>query len=110
MIASQGILTSRGGLVSHAAVVSRGWGKPAVVGAESVRISGQSFTAGGVTVREGDMISIDGTTGRVVLGEAEMSAAQTLPEFEVILGWADKIRKGHLAVRANADTGQDSAK
>ncbi len=109
MIAAQGILTARGGLVSHAAVVARGWGKPAVVGAESVKISGQSFTAGGVTVREGDMISIDGTTGRVVLGEAEMSAAETLPEFEVILGWADKIRKGHLAVRANADNGPDSA-
>src|ERR1700722_12435018 len=109
MIAAQGILTARGGLVSHAAVVARGWGKPAVVGAESVKISGQSFTAGGVTVHEGDMISIDGTTGRVVLGEAEMTAAETLPEFEMILGWADKIRKGHLAVRANADNGPDSA-
>ena len=109
MIAAQGILTARGGLVSHAAVVARGWGKPAVVGAESVRISGASFTTGDVTVREGDMISIDGSTGRVVLGEAELGAAEAPPEFDVILGWADKIRKGHLAVRANADTGADAA-
>ncbi|MDQ1395445.1 MAG: pyruvate, orthophosphate dikinase, partial [Acidimicrobiaceae bacterium] len=65
MIVAEGILTSRGGLVSHAAVVARGWGKPAVVGAESVRIAGKSFTAGGVTVNEGETISIDGTTGEV---------------------------------------------
>src|SRR6202035_5533709 len=75
MLAAEGILTARGGLVSHAAVVARGWGKPAVVGAEKVRISGASFTAGEVTVREGDMISLDGSTGRVVLGEAELGAA-----------------------------------
>ncbi len=109
MIAAQGILTARGGLVSHAAVVARGWGKPAVVGAESIRISGTSFTAGEVTVNEGDMICIDGSTGRVVLGEAELGAAEAPPEFAVILGWADKVRKGHLAVRANADNGPDAA-
>jgi pyruvate, orthophosphate dikinase len=109
MIAAQGILTARGGLVSHAAVVARGWGKPAVVGAESVRISGASFTAGDVTIREGDTISIDGTTGRVILGEAELGAADAPPEFDVILRWADKIRKGRLAVRANADNGPDAA-
>ncbi len=109
MIAAQGILTARGGLVSHAAVVARGWGKPAVVGAESVRISGDRFTAGDVTVHEGDMISVDGSTGRVVLGEAELGAAEAPPEFDVILRWADKIRKGRLAVRANADNGPDSA-
>jgi pyruvate,orthophosphate dikinase len=108
MIAAQGILTARGGLVSHAAVVARGWGKPAVVGAESVRISGDRFTAGDVTVHEGDMISVDGSTGRVVLGEAELGAAEAPPEFDVILRWADKIRKGRLAVRANADNGPDS--
>jgi pyruvate,orthophosphate dikinase len=109
MIAAQGILTARGGLVSHAAVVARGWGKPAVVGAESVRISGESFTAGGVTVREGDMISIDGTTGQVVLGEAELTLGEAPAEFDVLLSWADKVRKGHLAVRANADNGPDAA-
>jgi pyruvate, orthophosphate dikinase len=109
MIAAQGILTSRGGLVSHAAVVARGWGKPAVVGAESVQISGNSFTAGAVTVSEGDMISIDGSTGQVVLGEAELTTADVPEEFRTLLGWADKIRKGKLAVRANADNGPDSA-
>ena len=115
MQASQGILTSRGGLVSHAAVVARGWGIPAVVGADGVEISGRSFTAGGVTVNEGDMISIDGTTGEVVLGEVELSAGEAPPELETLLGWADSIRHGknrrrfRLSVRANADTGADAA-
>ena len=99
MIASEGILTSRGGLVSHAAVVARGWGKPAVVGAESVRIQGRRFVAGDVTVQEGDVISIDGTTGEVVLGEVSLTAAEPPKEFEVVLGWADDIRRGRLAVR-----------
>jgi pyruvate,orthophosphate dikinase len=110
MQASQGILTARGGLVSHAAVVARGWGIPAVVGADSVRISGRSFTANGTTVNEGDWISIDGTSGRVVLGEVELSSAEPPKEFDVILTWADRIRKGKLGVRANADTGEDAAK
>jgi pyruvate, orthophosphate dikinase len=109
MICSQGVLTSRGGLVSHAAVVARGWGKPAVVGAESVRINGPSFTAGGVTVNQGDVISLDGTTGRVVLGAVELSNASPPPEFQTILKWADVVRKGKLAVRANADNGPDAA-
>ena len=109
MIAAQGILTARGGLVSHAAVVARGWGKPAVVGAEMVRISGNSFNAGGVTVSEGDYISIDGSTGRVVLGQAELIEGSVSEEFGILLGWADRVRKGRLAVRANADTGPDAA-
>ncbi len=109
MIASAGILTSRGGLVSHAAVVARGWGKPAVVGAESISIDGKSFTAGGVTVREGDAISVDGTTGRVMLGEVAVTLAEPPPEFTTLLTWADEIRAGKLAVRANADTGPDAA-
>src|SRR5207253_2049830 len=65
MQVSEGILTARGGLVSHAAVVARGWGKPAVVGAEKIRIAGSSFTVDGVTVREGDVVSINGTTGEL---------------------------------------------
>jgi len=109
MIVAEGILTSRGGLVSHAAVVARGWGKPAVVGADSVHISGSSFTAGGITVKQGDVISINGTTGEVVLGAVGLSAAKPPKEFDVILGWADAVRKGKLAVRANADTGPDAA-
>src|SRR4051794_15746848 len=108
MIVAEGILTSRGGLVSHAAVVARGWGKPAVVGAESLRITDRSFTVGGVTVNEGDTISIDGTSGEVVLGEQQLSAAEPPPEFNVILKWADEVRKGKLGVRANADNGPDA--
>jgi pyruvate, orthophosphate dikinase len=110
MIVAEGILTARGGLVSHAAVVARGWGKPAVVGAEGVRISGNSFTAKGATVNEGDVISLDGTTGRVVLGPVELSTATPTAEFAQVLSWADDIRAGKLAVRANADTGPDAAK
>ena len=109
MIVAEGILTARGGLVSHAAVVARGWGKPAVVGAEQVRIKGTSFTVGDVTVNEGDVISLDGTTGSVVIGEQALSSAAPPAEFEQILKWADKIRKGRLAVRANADNGPDAA-
>ncbi|MGH9247037.1 MAG: pyruvate, phosphate dikinase [Acidimicrobiales bacterium] len=109
MQASQGVLTSRGGLVSHAAVVARGWGIPAVVGAETIKIWGRAFTANGVTVHQGDALSIDGSTGRVVLGEAELTTADRPAEFDTILKWADAIRKGKLAVRANADTGADAA-
>jgi pyruvate,orthophosphate dikinase len=108
MMVSQGILTVRGGLVSHAAVVARGWGTPAVVGAESVRIEGKHFTAGTTVVREGDVISLDGTSGEVVLGEVKLSASKPPKEFDIILQWADQIRKGKMAVRANADTGEDA--
>src|SRR5438132_8457499 len=76
MIVAEGILTARGGLVSHAAVVARGWGKPAVVGAESIRIDGKRFSVGGVTVEEAMIVSIDGTTGEVVLGEVALSTAE----------------------------------
>jgi pyruvate, orthophosphate dikinase len=115
MQASEGILTARGGLVSHAAVVARGWGIPAVVGADALRIKGASFTVGDVTVSEGDIISLDGTTGKVVLGEVGLSASEAPPELDVILGWADTVRRGRnpararLNVRANADTGADAA-
>ncbi len=109
MMVSQGILTARGGLVSHAAVVARGWGTPAVVGAEEIKIGKGQFTVGDVTVKEGDVISIDGTSGEVVLGAMELENAKPPAEFETILGWADKVRKGKLAVRANADTGEDAA-
>jgi pyruvate, orthophosphate dikinase len=110
MMVSQGILTARGGLVSHAAVVARGWGTPAVVGAESIKIDGKKFSVGDIVVREGDVISLDGTTGEVILGEMKLEAAHPPAEFAVILKWADVVRKGHLAVRANADTGEDADK
>jgi pyruvate,orthophosphate dikinase len=109
MMVAQGILTARGGLVSHAAVVARGWGTPAVVGADAIKINGAQFTAGDVVVREGDIISLDGSTGHVVLGAVTLSAAEPPAEFHTILTWADQIRKGHLAVRANADNGPDAA-
>jgi pyruvate, orthophosphate dikinase len=94
MIAAEGILTSRGGLVSHAAVVARGMGKPAICGAEEIRIDlkGKQFKAGDVVVKEGDVISISGTTG----------------QFATILGFADQFRR--LRVRTNADTPEDSAR
>jgi pyruvate,orthophosphate dikinase len=108
MMVSQGILTARGGLVSHAAVVARGWGTPAVVGAEAIKIEGKQFSVGETVVREGDVISIDGSSGDIILGEMRLASAQPPPEFDIILGWADKIRTGKLAVRANADTGGDA--
>ncbi|HEY5097779.1 MAG TPA: pyruvate, phosphate dikinase, partial [Acidimicrobiales bacterium] len=109
MLAAEGILTARGGLVSHAAVVARGWGKPAVVGAEALRISGSSFAVGDTVVAEGEWISVDGTNGTVMLGQVPVTQGETPPEFETVLGWADQVRAGHLGVRANADTGPDAA-
>jgi pyruvate,orthophosphate dikinase len=109
MLASQGIVTSRGGLVSHAAVVARGWGKPAVVGAEAVKIAGDRFQVGDTVVQQGDWLSIDGTTGEIIVGQLELTTGEPPKEFVQLLKWADKIRKGKLAVRANADTGEDAA-
>lgn len=110
MMVAKGILTARGGLVSHAAVVARGWGTPAVVGADAVHIAGSQFTVGNTIVKEGDVISLDGTTGEVILGAMEFAAAEPPREFHTILKWADEIRKGKLKVRANADTGEDAIK
>jgi pyruvate,orthophosphate dikinase len=115
MAVAEGILTAKGGLVSHAAVVARGWGKPAVVGAEQVKISGKQFAVGTTVVKEGEVISLDGTTGQVVVGAVDLTVGTTPPEFDVILGWADEIRKGGkgvrgLKVRANADNGPDAAR
>jgi pyruvate,orthophosphate dikinase len=111
MAVAEGILTSRGGLVSHAAVVARGWGKPAVCGAESLSISASALTtADGTVVSEGDVISIDGSSGRIYAGEVQLAEGSLPTEFEVILGWADHIRKGRLGVRANADTGEDASR
>jgi pyruvate,orthophosphate dikinase len=86
-----------------------------VVGADALRIKGTSFTAGDVTVEQGDVLSLDGTTGQVVLGEVELSASEAPAELDTVLGWADTIRRGRnpararLFVRANADTGADAA-
>jgi pyruvate,orthophosphate dikinase len=109
MLAAAGILTSRGGLVSHAAVVARGWGKPAIVGADAVKVVGRELRVGDTVVRHGDVISIDGSSGHVVLGAAPLRLPEPTPDFDTILSWADTLRRGHLAVRANADNGPDAA-
>ena len=110
MLVAQGVLTVHGGMTSHAAVVARGMGKPCVAGAEGVTIDETARTAqiGGTTVREGDVISLDGGTGRVFLGAIELVPPQINEDFETVLGWADQLRR--LKVRANADTPEDAAK
>ena len=108
MMVSRGILTVRGGLVSHAAVVARGWGKPAVVGAESIRIDDISFSVNGAVVNRGDVISLDGSTGEIILGAMPLAEPSPPDEFFTILKWADDIRRGKLGVRANADTAEDA--
>ncbi len=109
MQAAEGVLTARGGLVSHAAVVARGWGKPAVVGAEAVQVAADHVTVGDRRIEVGDVISIDGTSGEVILGEVALAEASVPDELDVLLTWADEIRGSTLAVRANADNGQDAA-
>ena len=108
MDAAVGILTARGGMTSHAAVVARGMGTPCVAGCESIKVDekGGKFTAGGVTVREGDTITIDGSTGEVMLGAMPTIEAKLTGEFGTLMGWADKIRT--LKVRANADIPRDA--
>ncbi|WP_298211777.1 pyruvate, phosphate dikinase [Ferrimicrobium sp.] len=108
MLASNGILTSRGGLVSHAAVVARGWGKPAVVGADELVFENGFAKIGDVELHEGDEISIDGSTGTVTLGRLPLEAAEPPQELELLLQWADEISSGHMSVRANADSGPDA--
>ena len=110
MMVAKGILTARGGLVSHAAVVARGWGTPAVVGADAVKISGKSFSVGDTTVKQGDWISLDGTTGEVMLGQLALAGSKPPKEFDIILKWSDEVRKGKMDVRANADTDEDAKK
>ncbi|GAA4944650.1 pyruvate, phosphate dikinase [Actinoplanes utahensis] len=125
MIAANGILTSRGGKTSHAAVVARGMGKTCVCGADDVAVSQDSFAVGEAVVREGDVISIDGTTGRVYLGEVPVRPSEVVQYFEGdldpahandplvaavhrLITHADEKRR--LTVRTNADTGADAAR
>ena len=110
MSIAEGILTSKGGLASHAAVVARGWGTPAVCGASDIEIGDDRFVVGDVVVVEGDEISIDGGSGEVFRGAVDRSDAEIPPEMDVVLGWADEIRAGHMGVRANADTAEDAAR
>ena len=108
MHAAEGILTTRGGMTSHAAVVARGMGKPCVSGAGSLRVdySAGTMTAGGQTFKQGDFITVDGSTGQVLAGKVDMIEPQLSGEFSTLIGWADKVRK--LGVRANADTPADA--
>ncbi len=110
MIASEGILTSTGGATSHAAVVARGVGKPCVVGAEALKVDDERklFTVGSTTVREGDVITINGTTGEVILGEVKMVPPEMSQHLSELLAWADDVRQ--LGVRANADYPQDATR
>ncbi|MEA2974726.1 MAG: pyruvate, orthophosphate dikinase, partial [Alphaproteobacteria bacterium] len=108
MHAAEGILTTRGGMTSHAAVVARGMGKPCVSGAGSIRVDAakRTMTAGGVTLKEGDLITIDGSTGQVLAGSIPMIEPELSGEFTTLMGWADSVRR--LRVRANADTPNDA--
>jgi len=108
MQASKGILTSRGGLVSHAAVVARGWGIPAVVGAAEVQIDGQCVTIGETVLRVGDEITIDGSTGSIYTGVLPIVGENPPAELDTLLRWADEVAAGHVQVRANADTEGDA--
>jgi len=110
LIQAAGILTAHGGMTSHAAVVARGMGKPCVAGCEglTIDVAKRTLTIGGEHLSEGDTITIDGGTGRVVIGEVPLVAPQINEDFETILGWADELRR--MKVRANADTPEDAAK
>jgi pyruvate,orthophosphate dikinase len=106
MIAAEGILTVHGGMTSHAAVVARGMGKPCVAGCDDLSLEGGRATIGGRVLEEGAVITIDGGTGRVFIGEVPLVAPQINDDFETILGWADALRR--LKVRANADNPEDA--
>jgi pyruvate,orthophosphate dikinase len=108
MHAAEGILTTRGGMTSHAAVVARGMGKPCVSGAGSVRIdyAAKTLSVGPVTLKAGDVITIDGAQGQVLQGRVPMIEPELTGEFATLMEWADKVRK--LGVRANADTPADA--
>jgi pyruvate,orthophosphate dikinase len=110
MVMSQAILTSRGGMTSHAAVVARGMGKCCVAGAKEMDVDerGLQFTVGDVTVKENDWITLDGSTGRVIMGRVPLVKPKPTEEFNKLMSWADELRR--LRVRTNADTPADSAR
>src|SRR5712691_3122857 len=108
MHAAEGILTTRGGMTSHAAVVARGMGKPCVSGAGSLRVdyAANTMSAGGVTLKKGDLVTIDGSIGQVLAGKVPMLEPELSGEFATVMSWADAKRR--LKVRANADTPNDA--
>ena len=109
MHAAAGILTARGGMTSHAAVVARGMGRPCVSGASALRINTElgTLTAGDVTLKEGEVITIDGSTGQVIRGQVAMSQPELTGDFATLMEWADGVRR--MKVRTNADTPNDAA-
>jgi pyruvate,orthophosphate dikinase len=109
MHAAAGILTTRGGMTSHAAVVARGMGRPCVCGAGMLRIDAKAgtVTAGGETFRKGELITIDGSTGEVLKGRVKMRRPELSGDFGKVMGWADQARA--LGVRANADTPREAS-
>ena len=110
MFTSVGILTTKGGMTSHAAVVARGMGKPCIVGAENLKIDKgeRNISNGQITIEEGDLISLDGSTGEIFLGEVELESAKLTDEFNTLMAWCDDFKK--LSIRANAETINDTAK
>jgi len=108
MDAARGVITARGGMTSHAAVVARGMGRPCVSGAGEMHIDGkaQEFHARGRTVRAGDIVTIDGSTGEVLAGAVKMVEPELSGDFATLMGWADGVRR--LKVRANAETALDA--
>ena len=108
MHAARGILTTRGGMTSHAAVVARGMGRPCVAGAGGISVDygAQTLSANGVTIRAGEILTIDGATGEVFAGAVKMIEPQLSGDFGTLMGWADEIRR--LKVRTNAETPLDA--
>jgi pyruvate,orthophosphate dikinase len=110
LVHSRGVLTAHGGMTSHAAVVARGMGKPCVAGCEtlSIDLDARTIRIGELELREGDQLTIDGGTGRVIVGAVPLVPPAIDENFETILGWADGFRR--MRVRANADAPEDAAK
>jgi len=108
MHAAEGILTTRGGMTSHAAVVARGMGKPCVSGAGSISVDAiaRTMTSGGIVLKQGDVITVDGSTGQVLRGRVAMLEPELSGDFSTLMVWADAIRR--MKVRANADTPADA--
>ncbi len=107
MLAAEGVLTERGGMTSHAALVARGFGIPTVAGCSDISVGPTSFTVNGKTIKEGDPISLNGTLGEVIDGTVDVVDPEMTGEFGVLLGWADEVKR--LGVRTNADTPEDVA-
>ncbi len=108
MVLAKAILTARGGMTSHAAVVARGMGKPCVAGAQALEVdeSRSRFAVNGRSIAEGDWITVDGSTGKVFAGQAALVAPELSDDFNRVMQWADRIRQ--LRVRVNADTPADA--